>query len=111
MEKKDIQKVSDIILATKNHLSCSSSDNDILFFLDLDLLILASDWKEYFEYTKNVRKEYSMFDDEKFKAGRRQFLEKMLTFEKFYFRKEIFELYQNKAMENIKKELELLKSH
>lgn len=51
-----------------------------------------------------------MFDDEKFKLGRSQFLEKMLKFEKIYFTKKLYDFYQQKAMENIRKELDLLQS-
>ena len=41
---------------------------------DLDMKILASDPRTYTQYAHNIRKEWSAFNDEKYREGRLAFL-------------------------------------
>jgi predicted metal-dependent HD superfamily phosphohydrolase len=50
LSEKDIERVSNFILATKSHLSCESTDKDLLLFLDFDLLVLGSSKEEYVRF-------------------------------------------------------------
>lgn len=91
------------ILATKTHLM--STDNDINLFTDADLSILGSDWNNYHIYSKQVRKEYSVYPDSLYNPGRikvlKHFLDMDFIFKTVFFR----DKYEIKAKENLLKEL------
>ena len=77
------ETVYNLILSTINHeptyffKKSYFSEKLCNIFLDLDLMILA-DQKNYDEYVKNIRKEYSQFSDEEFNNGRLKFIDNML---------------------------------
>lgn len=77
------ETVYNLILSTINHeptyffKKSYFSEKLCNIFLDLDLMILA-DQKNYDEYVKNIRKEYSQFSDEEFSNGRLKFIDNML---------------------------------
>ena len=107
----DIERISNFILSTKNHLSCKSKDKDLLLFLDFDLLILGSSKEEYLEYSNNIKNEYLPklnFNENEFKLKRIQVLKYFLQFENLFFSKIIIEKYQKIAIENLKMEIDLL---
>jgi len=101
-----------LILQTKNHLSSDPQQHAKtleldLFFLDLDLNILASEEKAYFEYANNIRAEYSHFNDEQFNKGRLAFLKNIVKYEKI-FRSERLKSLNEKAFGNMNKEIQVL---
>ena len=72
--------VSLLVRATATHELPESVDlpagyepADIQFFLDADMAILAADSARYRRYLRGVRREYSHFDNEAFRAGRMTF--------------------------------------
>lgn len=77
------ETVYNLILSTINHeptyffKKSYFSEKLCNIFLDLDLMILA-DQKNYDDYVKNIRKEYSQFSDEEFNNGRLRFIDNML---------------------------------
>lgn len=95
------------IEATKAHKR--SDDNDTNILLDLDLSILGSAPDRYKQYCKNIRKEYQVVPELKYRRGRRKVLEHFLhldtIFKTEFFRNE----YEQKARENLERELEELR--
>ena len=97
-----VNKASDIILATKNHLS-----NDYLtcLFLDMDMSVLGISADNYEIYQKNVRKEYSIIPKSIYKKGRKKFIESILSRENI-FKTRVFQVaYEESARKNLLIEL------
>lgn len=67
LNDEDIQNIYEQILATKSHKK--SADDDTNSLLDADLSILGNDDEIYLEYTKQIRKEYSIYPDFLYKPG------------------------------------------
>jgi predicted metal-dependent HD superfamily phosphohydrolase len=63
-------KVVRYILATKHHWA--TDESDLQWFLDFDLSILSSPEQEYKTYTEQIRKEYSLYPDWLYNAGRKK---------------------------------------
>lgn len=101
--QKKITKIYNQILATKSHKR--SEDSDTNFLLDSDLAILGQDWEIYENYTQQIRKEYSIYPDFMYKPGRKKVLTHFLEFEEI-FKTDYFKgIYEEKARENIKREI------
>lgn len=101
-----IQKVSEQILATKSHHLSENSDTNYL--LDADLSILGKDSEVYIDYTKKIRKEYSIYPDLLYKPGRKKVLKHFLE-QKDIFKTSIFkEKYEDIARKNIQIEIDRL---
>jgi len=94
------------IEATKEHLKSECSDTN--FLLDIDLSILGKSEKEYNQYCQNIRKEYSIFPDFMYRKGRRIVLKKMLDIESIYKTEYFNHKYEQRAKENIDRELKEL---
>ena len=102
----DKQLVFDAICATQAHQQ--NEIEDINWLIDFDLKILATNWSDYQIYCSQIRKEYKMFPNILYNPGRRKALKHFLENE-FIFQTDAFrQLYEEKARENIEKEIELL---
>ncbi|RMZ59893.1 hypothetical protein D1632_09830 [Chryseobacterium nematophagum] len=106
LPSEQIDKISNHILATKSHKK--SNDADTNYLLDADLSILGKSWDEYEKYTKQIRKEYSIYPNFLYNPGRKKVLEHFLTFDEIYKTEFFKERYEKQARENIAKEIELL---
>ncbi len=95
------------IIATKYHEK--TLNNDTNFLIDADLSILGQKPDIYNEYCKNIRKEYSIFSDNKFYLSRKILLEKILSKENIFTTQHFIDLYEKQARINIKDEIEKLK--
>lgn len=108
IRKERVSVCSNHILATKSHRLGDNSNTDTKYFLDMDLSILGSEENQYLEYTKNIRKEYSIYSDEDYRKGRIQFLdhfsETIRLFQTDYF----FDLYEMRSRYNVKSEIHSL---
>lgn len=103
VNETDISEIYRQILATKAHLS--SNNNDIDYLLDADLSILGKDLETYMDYTKKIRKEYSIYPDLLYKPGRKKVLKHFLEMEPI-FKMEYFRVkYEEKAKKNIEFEI------
>lgn len=102
----DIQKVYKQILATKSHQK--SEDEDTNFLLDADLSVLGKSSQVYVEYTKQIRKEYSIYPDFLYKPGRKKVLQHFLELESIYKTEFFRGKYEIQARENIESELKKL---
>jgi len=102
-----IDQCVDIILATKNH---SAQDNEeINYFLDADLSILGTDWPAYYNYSLSIREEYAVYPDNVYIPGRIKVLEHFLDMTAIFKTDFFTQRYEFKAMENLNRELRLLK--
>lgn len=104
--KKKIRLCGEQILATKSHEL--SSDNDINIFTDADLSILGSDEESYFEYSRQVRKEYAIYPDFMYNSGRKKVLQHFLAMDSIFKTTHFKQLFEKQAHLNLIKELELL---
>ena len=97
------------ILATSNHQIDTTltppEQTDLKYFLDFDLSILGSNKKTYQKYIDNIRKEYSIYSDKQFFAGRSFFIEKMLSKKKIFYTDKLNILLQKQAKINLRKEI------
>ena len=93
------------ILATSNHQIDKtlkfSEQTDLKYFLDFDLSILGSSTQIYKKYINNIRKEYSIYSDKQFFAGRKLFIEKMLSKKSLFYTHELNNLFQEQAKINL----------
>lgn len=106
LDKNNISIISEQILATKLHQKSDREDTNYL--LDADLSVLGKDFKTYLEYTKNIRKEYSIYPDFLYKPGRKKVLKHFLELESIFKTDHFKEKYEAQAKENIAEELQLL---
>jgi predicted metal-dependent HD superfamily phosphohydrolase len=101
-----ISKCEAMILATKSHTL--SSDNDTNLFTDADLSILGSDRDSYDEYCRNVRKEYSIYPDFMYNPGRKKVVQHFLDMQSIFKTAFFIEKYEEKARENLSREIGML---
>jgi predicted metal-dependent HD superfamily phosphohydrolase len=94
------------ILATKSHIE--STDSDTNYFTDADLSILGQTWPIYSMYSKNVRKEYSIYPDFVYNAGRKKILNHFLAMDRIFKTNFFYNKFEIQAKGNIQKELEQL---
>jgi len=93
-----IEEVTQLIVETKTH-EPSSKRNAI--FLDADLAVLGSSEDVYKTYTQNIRKEYATYSHSIYSEGRQKVLKHFLEKERIYLSDYFYELYENKARNNI----------
>ena len=103
--KKD--KISKLILSTKKHQIIVNEDVDNAYILDFDLAILGQDWAVYQDYIQKIRKEYKMYPSFMYRPARKKVLQSFLDRENLYFTEKYQHLFEEKARENILKELNL----
>jgi predicted metal-dependent HD superfamily phosphohydrolase len=103
------QVVSDLIMKTKTHMVRGENESfDLQLFLDIDLMILGSEFEKYKRYTLQIQKEYRLVPQRVYKPGRKKLLMYFLSVPEIY-RTEAFKVqYEQQARENIKKEIEVL---
>jgi len=95
----NINSVFEQIIATKAHQK--ADDNDIRYLLDADLSILGKDSESYVDYTKKIRKEYSIYPDLLYKPGRKKVLRHFLELENIFKTEDFKVKYENQARKNI----------
>lgn len=106
MNQELIVAISNQIIATKAHQKYD--DQDTNYLLDSDLSILGKDIETYLEYTKKIRKEYSIYPDLLYKPGRKKVLQHFLALENIFKTNYFQEKYEVQAKENIEFEISLL---
>lgn len=107
--EKYLDEVADMILATKHNSDIITPSEELKYFLDIDLSILGADEETYrYNYSKQIRKEYSWVPEEIYKAKRAEILQGFLDRDYIYntdiFRNDL----EKQARENIKLEIERL---
>ena len=94
------------IMATKDHHS--RVDEDTNYLIDFDLAILGECPELYLEYSKNIRKEYAIYNDLLYKTGRKKVIGNFLERESLFTTGWFYENYELRARENLENELENL---
>ena len=102
------QLVFDAICATQQHQQ--NEIEDINWLIDFDLKILAKHWDNYKIYFEQTRKEYRIYPDFLYKPGRAKALKHFLENEFIFQTDEFRGLYEEKARQNIEKEISILES-
>ncbi|CAM3976202.1 hypothetical protein FLCU109888_12075 [Flavobacterium cucumis] len=98
--------VFDLILATQLHQHNENEDNNWL--IDFDLKILSKDWEDYKIYCQQIRKEYTIYPDFLYNPGRKKALAHFLENKNIYQTETFRSLFEDKARENIQKEIATL---
>lgn len=99
-----LQQLNYMILSTAKHTPILQNHDNKLF-LDLDLAILASEESTYQKYANAIRKEFHIFPDDLYLAGRKMVLEGFLKKEHIYYTEFFQENFEKKARYNIDTEL------
>ena len=101
-----ISTVKELILATKTHQLPTHMQSEVYqFFLDSDLAILGAKPQRYREYAQQIRKEYAIYADDVYSAGRKAALQALLA-KPYIFNTNGFRCaYEERAQENMAKEL------
>lgn len=74
------ERVADLIRRTQDHTQPQPpGDADLLLFLDADLSILGAPEATYWDYARQVRREYRLVPDLLYRPGRRKVLAKLLA--------------------------------
>jgi predicted metal-dependent HD superfamily phosphohydrolase len=74
------ERVADLIHRTQDHTQPQPAhDADLLLFLDADLSILGASEAAYWDYARQVRREYQAVPDELYRPGRSKVLAKLLA--------------------------------
>ncbi|QKG56766.1 hypothetical protein GKZ68_09115 [Hymenobacter sp. BRD128] len=72
-------RVADLIRRTQDHTQPQPPDDaDLLLFLDADLSILGAPEAAYWDYARQVRREYRLVPDLLYRPGRRKVLARLL---------------------------------
>jgi predicted metal-dependent HD superfamily phosphohydrolase len=94
-----IERICDLILATKHRAAPAGGDTTLL--ADIDLSILGRDVKTFERYERQIRQEYRFVPEQAFRQGRAKiletFLEREFIYQVFFFR----ERYEARARENL----------
>jgi predicted metal-dependent HD superfamily phosphohydrolase len=99
----EIARCKQFILVTKKH---EPVNREIDLFTDADLAILGATPERYQQYTVEIRKEYSIYPDLLYKAGRKKVLQHFLKMNRIYKTIEFYERYEQTARRNLQTELE-----
>jgi predicted metal-dependent HD superfamily phosphohydrolase len=98
------------IIATKTHkIDPEDNDTDFQFFLDFDLAILGKPEDGYNRYANQIRQEYIHVPNEKYVVGRPAVLEHLMQGQLF-FTEEFRTLFEDKAKENVRREIASLRA-
>jgi predicted metal-dependent HD superfamily phosphohydrolase len=103
--KETVLRCGEFILATKRH---EQVDDEVDLFTDADLSILGSSPDNYQAYTRQIRKEYSIYPDFLYNPGRKKVLSHFLGMETIYKTSFFRERYETLARQNLQMELSLL---
>jgi predicted metal-dependent HD superfamily phosphohydrolase len=102
------ERVGIVVEMTKNHLAGEACGDEALF-LDMDIAILGAPRQHYAAYVVGVRREFNMYPDAAFAAGRAHFLELQLKQERLFRTEQYHRELSANAHANITWELEALR--
>ena len=99
-------RVADLIRRTQDHTQPQPPDDaDLLLFLDADLSILGAPETAYWDYARQVRREYRLVPDLLYRPGRRQVLAKLLAVPVLFHTPALREELDAPARRNLQAEL------
>ncbi|MBD5778807.1 hypothetical protein IEN85_04840 [Pelagicoccus sp. NFK12] len=97
-----------LVLATSHKETASNEAEAII--ADVDMAILATPPARYLQYTQQIRKEYSCFDDASYRVGRSTFLKTFLSQSQIFQTAHYRDMFENRARINMGEELKRLKA-
>ena len=103
--------VYELIMLTNKHVVDPSLNVDEMsqkIFLDADLAILGSEWEKYRQYATDIASEFSHLPERAYRVGRTDFLNNMIMRERIFNTEYMQELYGQRAIDNMKRELGFL---
>lgn len=109
LDIKIIQKVEQLVLCTKKHELLINS-NDAMLFLDADISILGSTREEYIQYMRNIRNEYSIIEENKYKIERLKVLKHFLDKTPKYYHSRMNERLEAQSIYNLTYEIEMIQN-
>jgi predicted metal-dependent HD superfamily phosphohydrolase len=99
-------RVADLIRRTADHTQPQPpGDADLLLFLDADLSILGAPAAAYWDYARQVRREYRLVPDLLYRPGRRKVLAKLLAAPVLFHTPALREAFDAPARRNLQAEL------
>jgi predicted metal-dependent HD superfamily phosphohydrolase len=99
-------RVADFILRSQDHTQPQPPDDaDLLLFLDADLSILGAPEATYWDYARQVRREYRLVPDLLYRPGRRKVLAKLLEAPVLFHTPALREALDGPARRNLQAEL------
>ena len=99
-------RVADLIRRTQDHTQPQPpNDADLLLFLDADLSILGAPEAAYWDYARQVRREYRLVPDLLYRPGRRKVLAKLLAAPVLFRTPALHEILDAPARRNLAAEL------
>lgn len=99
-------RVADLIRRTADHTQPQpAADADLLLFLDADLSTLGAPEAAYWDYARQVRREYRLVPDLLYRPGRRQVLAKLLAAPVLFHTPALREAFDAPARRNLQAEL------
>jgi predicted metal-dependent HD superfamily phosphohydrolase len=106
MDAPFVQRVGDLITATK-HVG-NISDNDTKYLVDIDLSILGQRADVFEKYCKDIRREYSRIPEDEYRKGRIAVLESFSNRPRIYATDFFRDKYGAQARINIRRAIEKL---
>jgi predicted metal-dependent HD superfamily phosphohydrolase len=94
-----VEKVSNLVLATKSH--DVGIDEDAPVLVDVDLSILGQSQERFWEYEAQIREEYSWVEENMFAEKRGEILTSFLKRERIYFTDWFYRHYEEQARRNL----------
>lgn len=101
-----IDRVKDLILATKHDRSNDTSDAEYL--VDIDISIFGYPLEIYKDYEKNIRKEYEWVPEMIYRKKRKELLISFLSRDKIYHTNFFSNKYELQSRSNLKSTIKLL---
>jgi predicted metal-dependent HD superfamily phosphohydrolase len=97
-----------LILLTRTHRA-TPEDADGAVLLDADLAVLGADAPAYDRYARAIRQEYAWVPEEDYRKGRARVLQGFLERPRIYRTSAMFEWAEDRARQNLRRELESLR--
>jgi predicted metal-dependent HD superfamily phosphohydrolase len=94
------ERVFHSILATRHDRQVINTDAQLM--ADVDLSILGSETKAFWQYEENIRREYAWVPESIFREKRIEILRDFLSRESIYYNDLYREMFEEKAHENLK---------
>jgi predicted metal-dependent HD superfamily phosphohydrolase len=101
------ERVADLIRRTQDHTRPQPPhDTDLLLFLDADLSILGAPEAAYWEYARQIRREYQAVPEPAYRAGRSQVLARLLAAPVLFHTPALREELDAQARRNLQAEID-----
>lgn len=101
-----VERISDLIMATRHAAAPDGTDARVL--VDVDLSILGERPERFDEYERQVREEYSWVPEALFKRERKKILEEFLARPAIFNTEHFRDCYEGQARANLKRSLHRL---